>query len=292
MFALLIKPAAMKKAAHRKVISDLKDSGAIFLTGHDAVSIRSEIESIKVMHSDLTVVACGGDGTVNLCLNSIVDLNVKFAVLPMGTGNDFARYLGLKDLDDALLVLTAGLSSKVDVGKVTLADGSVKYFGAVASCGFDAQVNEIANQMSGPNGPIKYLAAVFREISNLTSLHLSIKTTDQNLVGDYTLIAIGNTSSYGGGMYITPAADLTDGKFTVTYVTKVKRRTLLKVLPKVFTGNHVFHPKVAVDETDRIEISGDPFPVYADGERLGLGPAKFEVLPARLEVLTTESIYS
>ncbi|MEY4492925.1 MAG: hypothetical protein RL355_274 [Actinomycetota bacterium] len=292
MFALLIKPAAMKKAAHRKVISDLKDSGAIFLTGHDAVSIRSEIESIKVMHSDLTVVACGGDGTVNLCLNSIVDLNVKFAVLPMGTGNDFARYLGLKDLDDALLVLTAGLSSKVDVGKVTLADGSVKYFGAVASCGFDAQVNEIANQMSGPNGPIKYLAAVFREISNLTSLHLSIKTTDQNLVGDYTLIAIGNTSSYGGGMYITPAADLTDGKFTVTYVTKVKRRTLLKVLPKVFSGNHVFHPKVAVDETDRIEISGDPFPVYADGERLGLGPAKFEVLPARLEVLTTESIYS
>lgn len=292
MFALLIKPAAMKKAAHRKVISDLKDSGAIFLTGHDAVSIRSEIESIKVMHSDLTVVACGGDGTVNLCLNSIVDLNVKFAVLPMGTGNDFARYLRLKDLDDALLVLTAGLSSKVDVGKVTLADGSVKYFGAVASCGFDAQVNEIANQMSGPNGPIKYLAAVFREISNLTSLHLSIKTTDQNLVGDYTLIAIGNTSSYGGGMYITPAADLTDGKFTVTYVTKVKRRTLLKVLPKVFTGNHVFHPKVAVDETDRIEISGDPFPVYADGERLGLGPAKFEVLPARLEVLTTESIYS
>ncbi len=292
MFALLIKPAAMKKAAHRKVISDLKDSGAIFLTGHDAVSIRSEIESIKVMHSDLTVVACGGDGTVNLCLNSIVDLNVKFAVLPMGTGNDFARYLGLKDLDDALLVLTAGLSSKVDVGKVTLADGSVKYFGAVASCGFDSQVNEIANQMSGPNGPIKYLAAVFREISNLTSLHLSIKTTDQNLVGDYTLIAIGNTSSYGGGMYITPAADLTDGKFTVTYVTKVKRRTLLKVLPKVFSGNHVFHPKVAVDETDRIEISGDPFPVYADGERLGLGPAKFEVLPARLEVLTTESIYS
>lgn len=292
MFALLIKPAAMKKAAHRRVISDLKKSGAILLTGHDALAIRNEIEALKTMHSDLTVVACGGDGTVNLCLNSIVDLDVKFAVLPMGTGNDFARYLGLKNLDDALLVLTAGVSSKVDIGKVTLTDGSVKYFGAVASCGFDAQVNEIANHMSGPNGPIKYLAAVFKEISNLTSLHLSIKTPERDYIGDYTLIAIGNTSSYGGGMYITPAADLTDGKFTVTYVTKVKRRTLLMVLPKVFSGNHVFHPKVAVDETDQIEICGDPFPVYADGERLGMGPAKFEVLPARLEVLTTESIYS
>lgn len=292
MLALLIKPAAMKKAAHRRVISDLKKSGAILLTGHDALAIRNEIEALKTMHSDLTVVACGGDGTVNLCLNSIVDLDVKFAVLPMGTGNDFARYLGLKNLDVALLVLTAGVSSKVDIGKVTLTDGSVKYFGAVASCGFDAQVNEIANHMSGPNGPIKYLAAVFKEISNLTSLHLSIRTPERDYIGDYTLIAIGNTSSYGGGMYITPAADLTDGKFTVTYVTKVKRRTLLMVLPKVFSGNHVFHPKVAVDETDQIEISGDPFPVYADGERLGMGPANFEVLPARLEVLTTESIYS
>ena len=292
MFALLIKPAAMKKSAHRKVISNLKNSGAVILIGHDSQSIRREIESLKTKHSDLTVVACGGDGTVNLCLNSIMDLDVKFAVLPMGTGNDFARHLGLKNLDDALLVLTAGVSSKVDVGKVTFADKTVRFFGAVASCGFDAQVNEIANHMSGPNGPIKYLAAVFKEISNLTSLHLSIDTSEQHFIGDYTLIAIGNTSSYGGGMHITPAADLTDGKFTVTYVTKVKRRTLLMVLPKVFSGNHVFHPKVAVDETDRIEISGDPFPVYADGERLGLGPAKFEVLPARLEVLTTESIYS
>lgn len=292
MFALLIKPAAMKKASHRKIISDLKDSGAVILSGHDERSLRSEIEALRAKHTDLTVVACGGDGTVNLCLNSILDLDVKLAVLPMGTGNDFARFLGLKNIDNALLVLTAGVSSKVDVGKVTLADGSVKYFGAVASCGFDAQVNEIANQMSGPNGPIKYLAAVVKEISKLTSLHLSIKTVEQDFQGKYTLIAIGNTNSYGGGMRITPAADLTDGKFTVTYVTEVKRRTLLMVLPRVFSGNHVFHPKVAVDETQLIEISGDPFAVYADGERLGMGPAKFEVLPARLEVLTTESIYS
>lgn len=292
MFALLIKPAAMKKAAHRKIISDLKNSGAAILSGHDCASIRSEIETLKAKYSDLTVVACGGDGTVNLCLNSIVDLDVKFAVLPMGTGNDFARHLGLKDIADSLSVLTAGVSTKIDLGKVTLADGSVKYFGAVASCGFDAQVNEIANQMSGPNGPVKYLAAVLKEISKLTSLHLSIKTVDQDFAGNYTLIAIGNTSSYGGGMRITPAADLTDGKFTVTFVTEVKRRTLLMVLPRVFSGNHVFHPKVAVDETQRIEIMGDPFAVYADGERLGMGPAKFEVLPARLEVLTTESIYS
>ena len=292
MFALLIKPAAMKKAAHRKIVSDLKDSGAILLTGHDRNSIRSEVESLRSNNSDLTVVACGGDGTVNLCLNSIVDLDVKFAVLPMGTGNDFARHLGLKDINQALLVLTAGVSSKVDLGKVTLADGSIKYFGAVASCGFDAQVNEIANQMSGPNGPIKYLAAVFKEISNLTSFHLAIETDEQNFEGNYTLIAIGNTDSYGGGMRITPAADLTDGKFTITYVTEVKRRTLLMVLPRVFSGNHVFHPKVAVDQTQQIEITGQPFAVYADGERLGMGPAKFEVLPARLEVLTTESIYS
>ena len=286
MFALLIKPAAMKKGAHRKVISELKDEGAIQLSGHDPASIRNEVEQLLKIHPNLTVVACGGDGTVNLCLNSIIDLNVNFAVLPMGTGNDFARYLGLKKMDDALLALEAKVITKCDIGQVFLSDGSIKYFSAVASCGFDAQVNEIANHMSGPNGPVKYLAAVFKEISKLSSLHLEVKTSEQNYVGDYTLIAIGNTNSYGGGMHITPAADLTDGKFTITYVTKVKRLTLLAVLPRVFSGNHVFHPQVAVDESETVEISGDPFPIYADGERLGMGPAKFQVLPARLKVLS------
>lgn len=285
MLALLIKPAAMKKSRYRKIIKSLLDQGNVTLKSHTASLLTAEIGNLQNQHPDLTIVACGGDGTVNLAVNAIANLSVKFAVLPMGTGNDFARHLGLKNLNTALQAINQGKVLPADLGEVQLIDGHIKYFAAVASCGFDAQVNEVANKMVGPNGPIKYLAAVFRQLRQLNPIQVTVKTIERELVGRFTLVAIGNTSSYGGGMQITPAAQIADGQFALTIVDAVNRRTLVKVLPQVFIGRHVFHPKVSVDQTSRVHISGDAFPVYADGERLGLGPATFTVLPARLRIL-------
>lgn len=285
MFALLIKPAAMNKAVHRELISELKANGAIQLQSHNVSDLRAEIKNLKNSYSDLTVVACGGDGTVNLAVNALVGLQVKFAVVPMGTGNDFARHLGISKLEIAKSALKGNRLIDADLGSVQLANGEIKHFAVVASCGFDAQVNERANRISGPNGPAKYLLSVFGEIKNLAPIKVSLEMNDTVDHGKYTLIAIGNTSSYGGGMKITPSADLVDGKFAVTLVAEVPRRTLIRVLPKVFSGKHVFHPKVAVSETTEIEITGSQFIIYADGERLGFGPAKFEVKPALIQIL-------
>lgn len=290
MFALFIKPAAMKKSANRKIIADLIASGAVKLHSHDAKSLREEIIDLTKSYSDLTVVACGGDGTVHLALNALIDLPVTFAILPMGTGNDFARHIGVGKITKALAALNLGKSELVDVGVIQLADGELHYFGAVASCGFDAQVNERANALRGPNGPAKYLAAVFGELRELKSLNLSLKYDDQHLTGKFSLIAIGNTSSYGGGMQITPAADLQDGVFAGTLVGDVSRRTLVKVLPRVFNGSHVFHPAVSVAQFSQMEISGSSFPIYADGERIGYGPAKFWLRPACLRLVMAQNI--
>lgn len=285
MLALFIKPAAMKKATHREVIADLISAGAVKLMSHDADSLRLEISDLAKSHPELTVVACGGDGTVHLALNALVGQPVNLAVLPMGTGNDFARHIGVGKLAQATAALAKGQIELVDLGKIELADSQVHYFAAVASCGFDAQVNERANLLQGPNGPAKYLAAVFGELRELRPLNLVIKSESETLEGKFTLIAIGNTSSYGGGMKITPAADLVDGLFTGTLVGDVTRRTLVKVLPRVFNGSHVFHPAVAVSEFKSLAISGEAFPIYADGERIGFGPAKFEVQPACLRLV-------
>lgn len=289
MYALFIKPAAMKKSAHRKIVADFMANGAITLKSHDALSLRTEISELTKLHSELTVVACGGDGTVHLALNAIIDLPVSFAILPMGTGNDFARHIGVGKLTDAIPALISGKTELVDVGTIELANGELHYFGAVASCGFDAQVNERANLHRGPNGPAKYLAAVFGELRELKSLNLSLKFDDQRLAGKFCLIAIGNTSSYGGGMQITPAADLQDGVFAGTLVGDVARRTLVKVLPRVFSGSHVFHPAVSVVQFGQMEISGESFPIYADGERIGFGPAKFKVRPACLRLVVADN---
>lgn len=290
MFALLIKPAAMRKRAHRQLVAQLKNDGAVQLKSHSASELRVEISDLLKVNSNVTVVACGGDGTVNLAVNALVDLPVNFAVLPMGTGNDFARHIGVAKLNVAVKTLTDGDVILSDLGLIELKSNQTHLFTAVASCGFDAQVNERANLIQGPNGPVKYLLSVFGELKNLKPLSLTLNYNNKSDSGEYSLIAIGNTSSYGGGMYITPSADLTDGLFSCTIVNSVSRTELVKVLPRVFNGSHVFHPAVAVEQTNEIEIGGENYPIYADGERIGLGPAKFKVLPARLRLLVPNNI--
>lgn len=286
MLALLVKPAAMRRKKNRALIANLINDGATLISAHKPDTIRSQLLELLDSQSSLTAVACGGDGTVNLLLNSVIDLPIRLAVIPMGTGNDFARHIGVKNPKIAIEVLRDNQVIAMDVGQITFPQEPPKYFAAVASCGFDAQVNERANKLSGPDGPIKYLASVFGELKNLSSVWLDLKFNETELNGRFTLVAIGNTSSYGGGMKITPSADLRDGLFSLTIVNKADRRTLVKVLPTVFTGRHVFHPKVSVDQTDQIEISGEPFPIYADGERMGNGPAKFKVLPGCVQLLS------
>lgn len=286
MLALLIKPAAMRRKSNRVFIADLVADGATLISEHNPESIRRQLSELLEANEDVTAVACGGDGTVNLLLNSIIGLPIKFAVVPMGTGNDFARHVGVRNLQLAKEILKSKHSISMDVGQIMFPNDSTKYFAAVASCGFDAQVNERANKLSGPDGPMKYVASVFGELKNLTATTLNLRYNNGNINGLFTLVAVGNTSSYGGGMKITPAADLQDGLFSLTIVDQANRRTLVKVLPTVFTGRHVFHPKVSVDQTEQIEISGSQFPIYADGEKMGYGPATFKVLAGCVQLLS------
>ena len=290
MYALLIKPAALKKRRNRRLLSELISNGAITLSGHDFQSIKAEVSSLAANQEHLTVVACGGDGTVHLALNAVVGTSVTFAVLPMGTGNDFARHYGLKNLRIAHEALRDLNKVSIDIGEITLSNSVTRFFGAVASCGFDANVNERANTMSGPNGPAKYLLAVIKELHSLSPLRLTVDLGHRRDEGFFSLIAIANTRSYGGGMKIAPSANSFDGDFSCTMVSKVKRRTLLRVLPTVFTGRHVFHPAVSVEQASEVTISGDFFRIYADGERVGSGPAKFTTRSASLQMLVPKDI--
>ena len=290
MYALLIKPAALKKRANRRLVSELISGGAVALSGDDFKSLRDEVRLLNLSHENLTVVACGGDGTVHLALNAVVGTSIKFSVLPMGTGNDFARHYGIKNLKTGLKTIKDQNIVSIDIGEISHGEGESRFFGAVASCGFDANVNERANQMSGPNGPVKYLLAVLKELHSLKPLRLKMNFGHRSDDGLFSLIAIANTKSYGGGMKIAPSASSFDGEFSCTVVSKAKRRTLLRVLPTVFTGRHVLHPAVRVEHAKEVTISGDTFRIYADGERVGNGPAKFTTRSASLQMLVPKDI--
>jgi len=98
------------------------------------------------------------------------------------------------------------------------------------------------------------------------------------------LIAVGNTSSYGGGLKMCPTANAYDHKFEITYVEKITRRLLVRVLPKVFWGGHTKHGQVTQTTNQRIDVRGEPFPIYADGEKIGLGPAVITLHPEAMRV--------
>ncbi len=281
--AILVKPAAWKKARYRKLLDQFVTDGAHLIAARNSADMRDEILSLMQDSPEpVTVVACGGDGTVHFAINACVGLPVNFSVVPMGTGNDFARYLGLKSPADGIAALASGNTQRIDVGVIELSDGQRRHFAGVASCGFDAQVNERANGYRGPQGTAKYVAAIFGELRRLRALPLKIHLDDSVVEQLVTLLAVANTSSYGGGMKICPTAIAHDGEFEVTCVDEVTRRELVKVLPRVFTGSHVTHPLVTQFRGRNIRVAGAPFPVYADGERVGMGPVTISILPGAL----------
>jgi diacylglycerol kinase (ATP) len=173
----------------------------------------------------------------------------------------------------------------MDMGTIKLPDGSIVRFAGIASCGFDAQVNERANTYRGPAGTLKYLVALAMELVNLKSWELAVSTDGGAIRTDnFTLIAVGNTSSYGGGLRMCPTANAYDQEFEITYVEEVSRRLLVRVLPKVFWGGHTKHRQVTQSSSKGIEISGDSFPVYADGEKIGYGPVVITLHPGAMRV--------
>ncbi len=285
MLLLLVKPAARRRKKYSLVVEQLVAQGAIELVSHDAQFLRQEVSNYIAQFSEpVTVVACGGDGTAHLLINAVFDLPVTFAVVPMGTGNDFSRYLGIKNLSQALQVLADGESSSMDVGSINHSAG-MRYFIGIASCGFDAQVNERANSYRGPKGTAKYVASLIVELKNLAPLEIQIRNGQDLQDHRVTLLAVANTSSYGGGMKVAPDADAFDGNLNVVHVAEVSRLTLLKVFPKVFRGSHVTHPAVTITSAKALGVVGNDFPIYADGEFVGRGPASFKVHPAALQVL-------
>ena len=233
------------------------------------------------------VAALGGDGHVGNVANGLIGTDAALAVIPAGTGNDFARHLGIdrKDPLGAARLLGSPATRRIDVVRVEHSDGE-RYFVNVAGTGFDAEVNEHANKVSFLKGNLKYVYSTFVTLSRFKpgQFRIVVDGSEHDVAG--MLVAVGNGVSYGGGMKVTPDALLDDGVLDLCVLGAVPKLTFLKTFPKVFSGKHVTHPSVQMLRGKVIEISADrPFQVYADGERFGRLPATFTVIPDALSVV-------
>jgi diacylglycerol kinase (ATP) len=233
------------------------------------------------------VAALGGDGHVGAVANGLLGTGVALAVIPSGTGNDFARHLGL-DCNDPLgatSLLVAPAFRALDVVQVKTPE-QARHYVNVGGAGFDSDVNEHANGVRWLQGTAKYVYSTFVTLARFRPGQFAVSVDGQPYDFRGMMLAVGNGSSYGGGMRVCPEARSDDGMLEVCVIQELSRWQFVKAFPKVFKGRHGEHPAVRFLRGQEIEISADrAFQVYADGERVGGLPATFTVLPGALRVV-------
>lgn len=228
------------------------------------------------------VIAVGGDGLIHRALPALAETGIVLGIVSSGTGNDFARSLELPRRRGSATRRSIGPDRVVDLLRVTFGDGSTALAATVVTAGFSGRVNKRANERSFPRGQLKYTVASLAELRQLHATDIVVENSP-DLSGPCTLLAVANTPHFGGGMAIAPQADPTDGMLDLTVVGDVPAWQLALVLPTVFLGQHVRHPRVRTRTADAVGI-GQADEVWADGERIGSGSFTVEVMPAALRV--------
>lgn len=232
------------------------------------------------------VAALGGDGTISLVANGLLGTDTTLATLPSGTADDFAKSIGMGRLEAAARQLASPRIERIDVVRVET--GTVqRHYLAVAGAGFDSEVNETANAMRVDLGATgTYVAAVLKTLPKFQPATFTIELDGERRDVAAMLVVVGNSTSYGGGMKVTPDASVVDGRVDVCIVEALSTGAFLRAFPRVFLGKHTTHPRVRMDTAKAVRLEADRrVQVYADGERVGPLPAVFEVVPAALPVV-------
>lgn len=207
--------------------------------------------------------------------------------MPAGTGNDYGRGIGIPTdpLAAARLALT-GQGHPVDVGEVYL-DGRTQLFINVAGIGFDAEVARAVN--AGPKwlgGTVPYLIGVLRTLGQYRPVNMKTVVDGKQTVRTVFLAAVAISRYYGGGMMIAPGAHVDDGVFDVCIAGNIGRAEALALVPKIYSGGHVGHPKVEFLRCQEIAFHPErSLAVHADGELLGDQPVRFRLLPRAIRVI-------
>ena len=279
--------------AAERAIARLQQRGVdvVEIVGTDAAHAGRLVRESLDRGTDALVVA-GGDGVISIALQALAGGNVPMGIIPAGTGNDHAREYGLPtgDPEAAADIVADGCAETVDLGRIVASDGTTKWFGTVVATGFDSLVSDRTNRMSWPHGRMRYNVAMVAELSKLRLLPFRLVLDgDREIITDLTLVAFGNTRSYGGGMRITPNADHSDGLLDITMVHSASRTKLIRLFPTVFKGTHIDLDAVTTDRAATITVESPGINAYADGEYACPLPAEISAVPGALQILVPKN---
>ncbi len=269
---------------------------------YDFVLTERRLHAVELTRAALhdgydTIVAVGGDGTLNEVVNGMfcdgktINPNAVLGVITSGTGADFARTAGLPrdPLDSARHLARATRASVIDIGEIVSSVGGKEthhYFANVVGMGFDGEVIE-RTERSGKRagGTIPYLTTLVTTILSYHNKDVTLRVDDKTMQGRMNSVIACNGQYFGGGMRVGPHATFDDGKLDVIVLGDFTVLEVLMNTPKIYNGSHLTHPKVSEYRGTTVSVeSKQRMLIEADGELIGEGPATFRVYPGALKL--------
>jgi diacylglycerol kinase (ATP) len=286
---LVLNPAASKgrAVARRGEISAYLEGRGIEVEWHATREPGHAGKIVAGLPDGELVVAVGGDGTVHEVAAACVGTGRLMGILPVGSGNDYVKALGIgTDLGRALEVIAGGVIRSVDVGEV---NGVL--FNNGLGIGFDAEVAAgVAEAPAYLGGFGGYLWSVGRLLWGFECREARLELGGKEVSAETVLVAVALGTTYGARFRLAPESDLEDGAFDVVWSEEVSRAEILRLIPSVLKGTHLAHPKLHFARAAEVEVSlKKPVPAHVDGEMLS--PARdfrAKVLPRALRVLAPQ----
>lgn len=272
--------------------------------GHEVVDLSGDTAAVaqRLAHAACAaeggrpdaLVVIGGDGMVHLGINAVAGTGVPLGLVAIGSGNDFARNVGLPAHNglDALHALERALETgprPIDVLRATGAFGT-RYTACVVSVGLDAAVNARANTLRFPPGGGKYIRAALSELRKFRPYGYTITIDGERREMPGTLVAVANGTYFGGGMKIAPGAKIDDGLADVVLAGALSPWEAMRLFPRLYEGSHVRHEAVEIVRAREVVLEPlaphpDPPEAYGDGERIGPVPMRIAVEPGAVQLL-------
>jgi diacylglycerol kinase (ATP) len=262
----------------------------------DVIATRGPGDALEqVAQSDLEaydgLVAAGGDGTLFEVLNGLYarmpGRRCPLGLVPVGTGNAFARDFGLLpgDWDKGIAMIARGITRRVDVGRVELDGSDAPYhFLNIVGAGLPADALRTAERLKLVGRSAYSLAALWRALARRT-YPLVFEIDGERLEQEALFIEISNTRYTGTSFMMAPDARVDDGLLDVTLVRKLSRGRLLRLFPTIYRGRHVDHDEVFTCRARSIRIAAPVNLVLVpDGELKGHTPATVTCLHRDLEI--------
>lgn len=296
---LIVNPAAGAGKTARKwpqIMGYLKNIGLRF--EHDlteAPGHASELAKSAAEKGYELVVSVGGDGTINEIVNGLHDAgsigDVMLGIIGTGTGGDYIRTIGIpRHHEAACQRLLNPRKLIVDLGVVEYtSNGQMveRLFVNFAGMGFDAEVVKATTQRFKALGSVaSYLMGLLSTFLFYQNREVSLELDGEKDNRRVCAVMMSNGKYGGGSMLVAPQADPMDGFLDVLIIGDLSKPDLLWSLPRIYRGTHLTHPKVTLKRAKEIYIRPrHPISLQADGELLGETPARFQVLPAALNVV-------